>query len=627
MEDEEAGEDASDDSDDGMRRQQKHKRASTIASAPRRQQKEKPLQLMERRFYTTVRQNETPREIARLHCVDVRSLIAVNKATHEDMLPSSKLWKGTTVQLPYESLDWTHPHQWIGAGVASAGVCGRIVQASLQRRPDGGADVRFRVRQQSSEKVVELGCEEVRKQISAWLHVTQPENDLLHMLSDRFDFWQFREPQEELIRALLGDCESVSSDVLCVASTGFGKSLLYQLPALCLHAWREQVVLVVSPLIALMEDQVAKLNRKGEVAAFLGSAQNDKTIEARARSGAFALVYLTPEKLFHDPSLLEELRGRLAFIAVDEAHCITEWGHDFRPEFKLLKQLRDPDCLLCPNVPIVAVTATADDNVRSYIRSLLRMGIDRPLEERTLPLYRDNLILQCVDRVSEKHSMALLTEKLQLFEPTIVYVSSQRKAEELKQTLTNHGFAVDCYHAGMMTEARRAAQESFMSNETVAIFATTAFGMGIDKKDVRNVIQCAVRQGPTAVACAHVCLMVCLPLTLRLPTPILCGSWSPPKSFESYLQEIGRAGRDGKPATCLMLTSEIDFTRWERPYFVKDRLHSMAPFVNSLEALRRYFHDTDRCRWMHLIGKAESAEDAEAQVSAFGPPEPQTCLI
>ena len=249
----------------------------------------------------------------------------------------------------------------------------------------------------------------------------------------------------------------------------------------------------------MLNPQVAKLNRNGEVAAFLGSAQTDASIEPRARKGEFPLLYLTPEKLFHDESLLHELRGRIAFIAVDEAHCITEWGHDFRPMFKLLRQLREPDYSRCPEVPILAVTATADEKVRGYIKSLLRMGVNRRLVERVLPLYRDNLSLQCNDRIDLNKSLALLSEKLEKFESTIVYCSTKKFASDLAEKLTGQGFVVDCYHAGMTTEARRAAQERFMSNETLAICATTAFGMGIDKKDVRNIIQCVIRDRTRAL--------------------------------------------------------------------------------------------------------------------------------
>ncbi|KAL1507948.1 hypothetical protein AB1Y20_007552 [Prymnesium parvum] len=532
----------------------------------------------ETRMYFSIRDDETPASIAQLHGVDVRSLIDLNKQRFPDLRPRSKLPKGSSLKLPCDSNDWTLAHHWVGAGVRdqSNGI-GEIFQAcAIKHDGETTEDVRFRARYDTLE--IELSWMEARTQILEWLRTDKPEETLLQVLFECFEFWKFREHQEEeLIKTVLN-----GGDLLCVASTGFGKSLLYQLPGLFVHLRSNKCVLVISPLIALMEDQVARLNSKSlkrgasEVAAFIGSAQTDPFVEPRAKAGEFALVYATPEKLFFPGStFLSDIRERLAFVVIDEAHCISEWGHDFRPEFSELSKLRHHQWLLCPKVPIIAVTATAKRDVRDHICDVLNL---RSPTIKVLPIYRHNLRLHCFDRI-DTSILNEVYDRLRNFDSAIIYTSKRKKAEELCQKLKEEGILADFYHAGMSAAERSAAQQRFMNNETTAICATTAFGMGIDKSDVRLVVH-----------------------------------WTAPKNFDAYIQEIGRGGRDGKPAECWMITQGSDFTNWENDHYRPRYGDSRDNFMVGVESLRTYFHSVDKCRWAQIISYSEGEESARSQL-------------
>lgn len=326
-----------------------------------------------------------------------------------------------------------------------------------------------------------------------------------------FGLENFRHGQREVIEAVLSGRHTVA-----VMPTGAGKSLCYQLPATLL----EGVALVVSPLISLMKDQVDTLNRRGIPAAELSSALDDGERVRRLAElsrGQIKLLYVAPER-FRSARFWDTLRGlQLSLVAVDEAHCVSQWGHDFRPDY-----LRLGECLQQLEVPrLVALTATATPEVRRDIQDLLGMkdpeifvrGFDRP-----------NLTFRVEkSALADKGARAaeLLSERQGGV--GIVYVGTRKNAESLAVDLMERKVKVGCYHAGLSDDARKRIQDRFMSGELDALVATNAFGMGVDKADVRVVIHADV-----------------------------------PRSLEAYYQEAGRAGRDGKAATCHLLFNHQD---------------------------------------------------------------------
>ena len=334
----------------------------------------------------------------------------------------------------------------------------------------------------------------------------------LDILRSTFGFPSFRGVQEQVIeRTLAGE------HTLAVMPTGAGKSLCYQVPALA----REGTALVISPLIALMHDQIRAADAFGIRAACLTSADANRaeTIE-RLRSGDLDLLYAAPERAttggFHD--LLA--RVPLALIAIDEAHCVSEWGHDFRPDYRLLRPLLDSFA----DVPRLALTATADRRTRADI--LVQLGIPE-----------DGLIVAGFDRPNIRYHVrprdgvpkqlaALLAEQPG---PGIVYVQSRDKAEGLAEQLGRGGRAVLPYHAGLEPPVRARNQAAFVASEDMVMVATIAFGMGIDKPDVRFVAHAGI-----------------------------------PKSIEAYYQETGRAGRDGDPSEAWLFWGAEDFSRARR---------------------------------------------------------------
>lgn len=322
-----------------------------------------------------------------------------------------------------------------------------------------------------------------------------------------FGYPSFRGPQEEIIRHLIG-----GGDALVLMPTGGGKSLCYQIPAML----RTGVGVVVSPLIALMQDQVDALLQAGVRAAFLNSSQDFATaseIERRLRGDELDLVYVAPERLLTDRflALMDHLleRGRLALFAIDEAHCVSQWGHDFRPEYIQLSALHQR----YPSVPRIALTATADQLTRQEI--IARLGLDaarvfissfdRPNIRYTV-IERDNPRRQLLDFLADYRGTS-----------GIVYCLSRKKVDETAAWLETQGIAALPYHAGLEAGTRQRNQQRFLREDGIVMVATIAFGMGIDKPDVRFV--------------AHLDL---------------------PKSLEAYYQETGRAGRDGEPAEAWM---------------------------------------------------------------------------
>jgi ATP-dependent DNA helicase RecQ len=333
----------------------------------------------------------------------------------------------------------------------------------------------------------------------------------LAVLAARFGFGSFRPGQERIVEGLLA-----GRSALAVFPTGGGKSLCYQLPALML----EGVTIVVSPLIALMKDQIDFLQRRGIEAARLDSslgADEQRGIGERLRSGALKLLYVAPERFNNERFLAQLARTRISLFAVDEAHCISEWGHNFRPDYlKLAERARE---LRAERV--LALTATATPAVVADIRA--GFGIEEA-DAVVTGFYRPNLTL-LLTPVTVGVRDGLLLERLRERPPgsTIVYVTLQRTALRVAQLLSGAGLPARAYHAGMSTEERVAVQEWWAGSPDGIVVATIAFGMGIDKADVRYVYH-----------------------------------YNLPKGLESYSQEIGRAGRDGEESICELLACPDD---------------------------------------------------------------------
>jgi ATP-dependent DNA helicase RecQ len=328
------------------------------------------------------------------------------------------------------------------------------------------------------------------------------------ILKKHFGFENFRPLQEEIIEGILQH-----KDTLVLMPTGGGKSVCFQVPALLLP----NLTLVVSPLIALMKDQVDALQANGIAAAFLNSSMSEadqNVLLERVKENAIKLLYVSPEKLL---ALLPYFAAQIpiSLIAIDEAHCISAWGHDFRPEYTKLKQLKE----VWPNVPIVALTATADKITRKDI--MQQLALQEPAVF-VASFDRPNLSLQVRFGVKKKKKMEEITAFIhaRANECGIIYCLSRKATEEMASDLQVFGIAADFYHAGMSASDRSKIQDDFIHDRTKVICATIAFGMGIDKSNVRFVIHNSL-----------------------------------PKNMEGYYQEIGRAGRDGLPSDTLLYYS------------------------------------------------------------------------
>ncbi|MFN3521531.1 MAG: DNA helicase RecQ [Phenylobacterium sp.] len=444
------------------------------------------------------------------------------------------------------------------------------------------------------------------------------------VLRRTFGHSEFRGLQAEVIAEVLA-----GRSTMAVLPTGGGKSLCYQIPSLL----RPGLGLVVSPLIALMTDQVAGLQQSGVAAARLDS---NVDLDERARTwrrieaGELDLLYLSPEGLMQ-PWMLDRLsRTPLALVAIDEAHCVSQWGHDFRPEYRMLGRLAE----LFPQVPRLAVTATADARTREDIRSELRLEGSR---EFVASFARPELALSAERKRGAGHKRVLELVKERPNRSGVIYAGSREGTERLAQALVEAGVPALAYHAGLDKAVRAERLESFLEAEAAVMVATIAFGMGVDKPDVRFVIHA-----------------------------------DPPASIEAYWQEIGRAGRDGEPAEGLTLYGSADMA-WalrrlegrEVDEGVKQvqarkvrQLYAMLDGASCrAAAVRRYFGETDvapcgvcdlclnapeatdmteaaqkalsavhrlggrygRGRLVdHLLGKTKDVSDFEAGLSTFG---------
>lgn len=418
-------------------------------------------------------------------------------------------------------------------------------------------------------------------------HGACSDDALTRTLASHFGYNSYRPGQLPVIRCLLS-----SQDSAVFWATGSGKSLTYQIPPL--HT--NKIGIVISPLISLMQDQVAKLNGMGkgrEVAAYLGSGQIDANVERKALNGEYNLVYLTPEKLLGG-GFLDSLgrlhnssgsggEGKICLIAIDESHCVSEWGHDFRPEYRKLGQSIRSHVEL-RYVPLLALTATAVPRVQQDILTSLRMH-DPMIVKQTFDRTNLDIVVKKKDRggggfraslkpmVDEiiASSKASASAKTRGGQSTIIYVPTRDQVDEITSYLRSQldpvGIRAEAYHAGLSQSDRSNAHTNFLVGKTTIIVATVAFGMGIDKPDTRRVVH-----------------------------------YGPPKTVEEYYQQIGRAGRDGLRAQCLMFVSEGDFDKYKSDFYLGNLgIDAKTAVTRSIDALRNYALDSSACRRKALL--------------------------
>lgn len=384
------------------------------------------------------------------------------------------------------------------------------------------------------------------------------------ILRSTFGYEQFRGEQRAVIETV-----AAGGDAVVLMPTGGGKSLCYQIPALL----RPGVGVVISPLIALMADQVSALRQLGIQAAYLNSSLSpaeQRTVEADLRAGALDLLYVAPERLLQPATLALLSDCPLALFAIDEAHCVSQWGHDFRPEYLQLDALATH----FPDVPRIALTATADPPTRREIRERLSLGEARMFLHS---FDRPNICYRVAERAQARQQLLRFIRDEHPGDAGIVYCLSRRKTEQTAEWLTEQGLTALPYHAGLTHEMRRAHQERFLREDGVIIVATVAFGMGIDKPDVRFV--------------AHMDL---------------------PASLEGYYQETGRAGRDGLPADAWMLYGLSDVVQRRRMIEDSEAGEDRKRIErHKLDAMLGYC-ELSTCRRVHLL-------------DYFGEDRPQAC--
>ena len=382
------------------------------------------------------------------------------------------------------------------------------------------------------------------------------------ILQDVFGYAAFRGQQAEIV-----DHVTRGGDALVLMPTGGGKSLCYQVPAIGRQRAGHGVTIVVSPLIALMHDQVGALHEAGVEAAFLNSSlsmEQADDVQRRMLRGELTLVYAAPERVT-TPRFLSQLqamheRGRLSLFAIDEAHCVSQWGHDFRPEYRALTVLHER----WPGVPRIALTATADALTRADIVERLQLQQARQFVSS---FDRPNIRYRIVEKKEPATQLLRFIEQEHEGEAGIVYCQSRKRVEETAQALCEHGIDAQPYHAGLDADVRQRNQNRFLREDGVVMVATIAFGMGIDKPDVRFV--------------AHLDM---------------------PKNIEGYYQETGRAGRDGQPAEAWMTYGLQDVVNQRRMIDDSPAGEDFKQVMRGkLDALLALAEATD-CRRVRLLG-------------------------
>ncbi|PYI46232.1 MAG: DNA helicase RecQ, partial [Verrucomicrobia bacterium] len=374
--------------------------------------------------------------------------------------------------------------------------------------------------------------------------------DLSATVKKHFGHDQFRPLQEEIIRDALA-----GRDVFVLMPTGGGKSLCFQLPALM----REGLTIVVSPLISLMKDQVDALQTSGIPATYLNSTLGREDAKARWRGlhrGEYRMLYVAPERLMLDTFLERALNWNIAQIAIDEAHCISEWGHDFRPEYRELKKLRTH----FPDVPVMALTATATERVRADIIKELQLREPRCY---VASFNRPNLTYRVVPKSGPYEQLLAFIES-RPNDSGIVYCASRKSTDSLARNLNEDGISAKPYHAGLTSAERTKHQESFLRDDVRVITATIAFGMGINKPNVRFVVH-----------------------------------YDLPKNLESYYQETGRAGRDGLPGECVLLFSASDVAK--QIHFIDEKSEKEAIIARAQLQQMVHYAETRECRRATLL--------------------------
>ena len=391
---------------------------------------------------------------------------------------------------------------------------------------------------------------------------TSQLQDIHAILKANFGFDSFRGQQEAVIRRVLA-----GGDSLLLMPTGGGKSLCYQLPALAMDG----VTLVISPLIALMKDQVDGLNANGIAARFINSTlplRDVEGVQGEVRQGLVKILYIAPERLAVE-GFRRFLSGlTVSLIAIDEAHCISEWGHEFRPDYRNLRQLRE----LFPRTPLLALTATATERVRRDIVEQLDL---KGAEVFVSSFNRANLSYAVRTKDNVERQLHELLERRR-GNTAIIYCFSRQETEDVAASLTARGWRASPYHAGLAPEVRRKAQEDFTRDRVPIIVATIAFGMGVDKPDVRLVVHTSL-----------------------------------PKSVESYYQETGRAGRDGLPSECVLLYSYGDKVRQEFFFKKMDDEGERRNAQGKLDQMVRYaqLHTCRRRYLLEYFGERWDMED------------------
>ena len=401
--------------------------------------------------------------------------------------------------------------------------------------------------------------------------LTSERVDLQGALREHFGFDGFKDQQEKIIRSVLE-----GHDTFVIMPTGGGKSLCYQLPALI----SEGTAIVISPLIALMKNQVDSIRGYHEddsVAHFLNSSLNKteiKRVKEDIAAGRTKLLYIAPETLTKDENLEFFQSCDISFVAVDEAHCISEWGHDFRPEYRRIRTMID---MIGEEIPVIALTATATEKVRSDIVKNLNMD---EVNNFVSSFNRHNLFYEVRPKRSKDQAVREIVQLVKSMEGQsgIVYVQARKSTEKIAQALQVNGIKASPYHAGLDAKTRSRVQDDFLMEEIDVICATIAFGMGIDKPDVRFVIHYDI-----------------------------------PKSIENYYQETGRAGRDGMEGRCVAFFSHKDVLRLEK--FLRDKpVAEREMGAQLLEEITSYA-ETGGCRrkyLLHYFGEEYNDDACEA---------------